>query len=197
MIAPCKKCGGKRTAVKKGSGTRYRCRPCEAAYQRSNYAQNLEHMRKRKAKYMANARRDLFKREGIIASQRKAYANGGAEKQRERNRRMQVEEPFRWRAYLLRKLNPSITADDLERLWNQQDGLCALTGQPMTIADADVDHRVPKSRGGSSDLSNLRWVCRKANAAKGDMLDEEFLTLCFQVSEWIGRRIMEYLHDHR
>jgi 5-methylcytosine-specific restriction endonuclease McrA len=103
---------------------------------------------------------------------------------------MQIEEPFRWRSYLLRRLNPAITADDLSRLWESQGGLCGLTGRPMDIQDADVDHIQPISRSGGSELSNLRWVCRRANEAKGNMTDEEFFALSKDVAEWIGRRLM-------
>lgn len=42
MNTPCKKCGEKRIETKNGSRIRYRCRPCEATYQRENYANNVE-----------------------------------------------------------------------------------------------------------------------------------------------------------
>ncbi|MHB8652439.1 MAG: HNH endonuclease [Terriglobia bacterium] len=45
--------------------------------------------------------------------------------------------------------------------------VCALEGcgehQSLT-----VDHLVPLSRGGTDDLSNLRFLCRAHNSAKGD-----------------------------
>ena len=54
---------------------------------------------------------------------------------------------------------------------------------------AQVDHILPKARGGSDDLSNLQWVCKEANIAKRHMTDAEFVALCSDVMNWIGRRI--------
>ena len=45
----------------------------------------------------------------------------------------------------------------------------------------EVDHIVPETRGGSDELSNLRLVCTRANEAKGNMMDDEFLELCRNV----------------
>lgn len=148
-------------------------------------------MREKTRNRMKRLRRTPGSAEKMRESGRRAYRNGGAEKQRERIIRMQVAEPFRWRAQLLRrKLGWPITDDDLRSLWERQGGLCGLTGQPMDIAEADVDHIIPRSRGGSDELSNLRWTTRAANQAKGDLLDEEFLALCAQVAEHIGRLVM-------
>jgi 5-methylcytosine-specific restriction endonuclease McrA len=122
---------------------------------------------------------------------RRAYRNGGAQKQQDRIATMQREQPFRWRSLQLRKrLGWPITEGDLLDLWDRQGGLCALTGAAMDIHDSEVDHIVPRSRGGSEHLSNLRWLSRAANQAKGDLLDEEFVALCAQVSEYISRLIL-------
>jgi 5-methylcytosine-specific restriction endonuclease McrA len=187
----CPKCGGLRLEVTSGGKRRWRCRPCEAEYQREHYARNVDHMREVTRARMKRLRVTPGSAEKMRESGRRAYRNGGAEKQRERVSRMQTEAPFGWRAQLLRrKLGWPITEDDLRSLWDQQGGLCGLTGQPMDIADADVDHIIPKSRGGSDELANLRWTTRAANQAKGDLLDEEFVALCAQVAEHIGRLVM-------
>jgi 5-methylcytosine-specific restriction endonuclease McrA len=39
-----------------------------------------------------------------------------------------------------------------------------------------VDHKVPKSRGGKNERANLQWLCRKCNHAKFDMAEEEFFS---------------------
>lgn len=191
MTAPCKKCGNPRKVVQSGDRIRYRCAPCEAAYQRENYAANAEKIRVRKAKWMAEARKHPERGEKIRETQRRSYSNRGKDSQRERLARMQQDQPFRWRSYLLRRLNSSITPEDLEGLWNRQGGICALTGRSLTLAEADIDHIIPKSRGGTTTIDNLRWVWSRANEAKGNMLDEEFLSFCHQVAEWLGRLILE------
>lgn len=192
MSNSCKKCGGERTPVKKGDGVRYRCRPCEAEYQRENYAQNAEQIRKRKAKYMADARRDLSKRGGILASQRKAWSNGGSQKRKAWMARLRNEDPWRWKALTIHtSVRGKYGANDLQSIWERQGGLCGLIGRPLDFETAELDHIIPRSRGGSNDIGNLRWACEEANRAKGSMTDEEFLRLCNQVAEWIGRRILE------
>lgn len=148
-------------------------------------------MREATRERMKRLRRTPGSAEKLRESSRRHYRNGGDEKQRDRIARMQVQQPFRWRAQLLRRrLGWPISEDDLRSLWERQGGLCALTGQPMTVADAEIDHIIPQSRGGSHELSNLRWTTRAANQAKGDLLDSEFLALCNQVAEHIGRLIM-------
>lgn len=37
-----------------------------------------------------------------------------------------------------------------------------------------IDHVVPLSRGGSNDVANMRPCCRGCNAAKGNLLVEEW-----------------------
>lgn len=59
----------------------------------------------------------------------------------------------------------------------KQKGLCGLTGLPLTDS-AEIDHIVPKARGGTNAPENLRWVNKEANRAKRDLLDSEFLELC-------------------
>lgn len=83
-----------------------------------------------------------------------------------------------------RTLGWIITADILRAMWEHQRGLCGLTGQPMDLDDASLDHIVPRSRGGTSWLANLRWTTKAANRAKSDLLDEEFVALCAQVLQY-------------
>lgn len=43
---------------------------------------------------------------------------------------------------------------------------CVVTGC-IEVTDLTIDHIVPMWRGGSDDLSNLQFMCRKHNSAKG------------------------------
>ena len=190
-MATCSKCGEPKTEVVTASRRRWRCRPCDAAYQRKNYAANLEHRRAVTRARMKRLRRTPGSAEKLRATSRRAYRNGGDVKQRERLERMRTADPFRWKAQQARrKLGWYITANELRSLWQQQGGRCGLTGQLMDIATANIDHIIPTSRGGSNELSNLRWTTKAANQAKGNLLDEEFLALCRQVAEHIGRLVM-------
>lgn len=64
-------------------------------------------------------------------------------------------------------------------LWEEQSGLCAVTGEKLVPGlNASLDHIIPKSRGGSSDKKNLRWVLLRINQLKWDMTHEEFVDMC-------------------
>jgi 5-methylcytosine-specific restriction endonuclease McrA len=40
--------------------------------------------------------------------------------------------------------------------------------------DGNVDHWMPRSKGGKNSFENMVWTDRKINALKGDMTPEEF-----------------------
>lgn len=66
---------------------------------------------------------------------------------------------------------------------------CALTGVALVPGDgASLDHIVPRSRGGTSAPSNLRWVTTDANTAKGALSDAEFLVMCCAVVATLGAK---------
>lgn len=61
---------------------------------------------------------------------------------------------------------------------------CYLTGRPIDINNPrtyQLDHIVPKSKGGSNSIDNCGITTREANNAKGYQSLEEFLLLCYDV----------------
>lgn len=74
----------------------------------------------------------------------------------------------------------------LLELIKQQDHRCALSGVALTPQDATLDHKIPISKGGTHDRSNVHWVHKDVNAAKGTMTKEEFLAMCQRVVHWNG-----------
>lgn len=98
-------------------------------------------------------------------------------------------QPLEWRLRVMRNnVSKKITAEWLKKQLTAQDGKCGLSGRPIDLLTCEVDHILPRTRGGSDDLENLRLVCTRANEAKGNMTDEEFLALCREI---IGRAIMQ------
>lgn len=66
----------------------------------------------------------------------------------------------------------------LKGIFDSQGGRCAYSGRPIRIGgDAELDHIVPESKGGTGELSNLQWVCKAANEMKRSMLESEFFAL--------------------
>ena len=80
------------------------------------------------------------------------------------------------------------SARQLAALWKAQRGRCALTGRRLDRS-AQLDHKLPKARGGDDRPANLQWLCEEANLAKRALTDAEFVALCSDVMTWIGQRI--------
>ncbi len=58
---------------------------------------------------------------------------------------------------------------------------CELTGLPLDVKDTKswhLDHKLPVSRGGDNSLENLQILSARANQAKSDLTNEEFIELC-------------------
>lgn len=67
---------------------------------------------------------------------------------------------------------------DLQRqygdlLFYLQSGRCAITGDPLTAGQWDIDHIYPVSHGGNNSLINLRGTTHAANIAKRDSVTED------------------------
>lgn len=72
---------------------------------------------------------------------------------------------------------------ELGNLFTSQGGVCPYTKRKLTLGvDASIDHIIPKSREGSSDVPNLQWVYYQVNFMKQDMLHEEFIALVKEIS---------------
>lgn len=71
----------------------------------------------------------------------------------------------------------------IELFWSQ-GGICPLTGKTMRLGvDAELDHKIPRARGGSLNTSNVQWAIDWANRMKRDMLNEEFFERCRIIAE--------------
>lgn len=139
------------------------------------------------------------KREGMARLRAKdiqvARAKGRAHhaKHRERHNtkmRAYTSRRFFWKREQHLRGKDKATARQLALLWKQQRGICALTGRRLDRS-AQIDHKLPKARGGSDQIENLQWVCEEANIAKRHLTDEEFIVLCGDVLRWIGERIAQ------
>lgn len=51
---------------------------------------------------------------------------------------------------------------------------CELCGASSSVTQIDVDHIVPRSKGGSNDISNLQALCRTCNAQKSNKADTDY-----------------------
>ncbi|MCI0491062.1 MAG: HIT domain-containing protein [Blastocatellia bacterium] len=53
-------------------------------------------------------------------------------------------------------------------------GRCALCGASIKDTPIDIDHIIPRNKGGSNDISNLQALCYRCNRAKRDRDEQDF-----------------------
>lgn len=74
-------------------------------------------------------------------------------------------------------------------LYHRANGTCQLSyngvicGRKVPFEEAAIDHVVPHSRGGKTELTNGRYACRKCNIARGTCDDFDPATACLLRAE--------------
>ena len=57
-----------------------------------------------------------------------------------------------------------------KRLLEANNYMCALCGEPTTLKDSNIDHKIPKSKGGSNRIENLQATHKVCNFIKGSKI---------------------------
>jgi 5-methylcytosine-specific restriction endonuclease McrA len=58
-------------------------------------------------------------------------------------------------------------------IWERDGGVCQYTGQKLAPDEGNIDHVVPRSRGGATDWENCVLAHREVNSRKADRLPQE------------------------
>lgn len=74
-----------------------------------------------------------------------------------------------------RRLGHNLSVDEVLALMS--GNTCPYCDKPVEPLLWSIDHKLPKNRGGTNELSNLYLVCIKCNKVKGDLTDGEFKEL--------------------
>lgn len=69
------------------------------------------------------------------------------------------------------------TAPSILQWLTEQPMTCHYSGEKITPATMQIDHKTPLHRGGTNDLSNLCLASKAMNNAKGSMTEREFRSL--------------------
>lgn len=83
----------------------------------------------------------------------------------------------------------NITYEYIKELWKYQNGLCALSGIPMTYSlkegrvptNVSID-KIDRTRGYTKD--NIQLVCMACNQIKSDLTEEEMYNFCKKIVEY-------------
>lgn len=88
-----------------------------------------------------------------------------------------------------RGIDFTVTPEDLESVWMQQQGKCALSGLPISLFISTKDakyHTASLDRIDSNKgyiKGNIQWVHKDINYMKCDFTQEEFINYCILVSK--------------
>lgn len=58
-------------------------------------------------------------------------------------------------------------------IWERDGGICQYTGRTLSLKDGNIDHVVPRSRGGRTSWDNCVLAHREVNSRKADRLPHE------------------------
>ncbi len=58
-------------------------------------------------------------------------------------------------------------------LWQRDGGICQYSGRPLSYDEANIDHVLPRSRGGATSWENCVLADKRVNHRKGDRTPEE------------------------
>jgi site-specific DNA-methyltransferase (adenine-specific) len=80
----------------------------------------------------------------------------------------------------LKEVQPSESIK--QRLYKQQEGKCNACGQDFEIRNLEIDHIIPKAKGGGDYYENYQLLCGSCNRIKGDR-PMEYLRLKIETRE--------------
>jgi len=89
---------------------------------------------------------------------------------------------------------PRLTA---KNIWQRDNGTCQYTGKKLTPNEGNIDHVLPRSRGGRTSWSNCVLSHKDVNSLKGDKTPHEAgLRLLKQPREPIAMPTIVYIKNH-
>lgn len=75
----------------------------------------------------------------------------------------------------------NVTKEELKQLFETQDKCCAICKSKLT-QNAHIDHIIPVSYGGLTEIENLQFLCEMCNRGKFNWSQEEYVEHCKKVT---------------
>lgn len=111
--------------------------------------------------------------------QEKQYKKLHRDKVNGRQRRYVKKHPFK--IWCKKRCNNQLQPFDLWKILKKQKMICALTGDKLTRDNISLDHIIPTAKGGTNEISNIRFVTYDVNLWKNTLLDSQLIELCRKV----------------
>lgn len=77
--------------------------------------------------------------------------------------------------------NRKFSEYEKKTIYAKANGKCALCGEPVKFKKMTVDHKIPLSKGGTNDISNLQLAHLICNRTKADLVSDEFVELAKRI----------------
>ena len=142
-----------------------------------------EYKQKNRTRYLISKSIDNFKAASRNKKTNRPYTKPTYDKKSLTNRLVTKIQRFRGRKPIKELPNCDYGINDVTKKFGKNPK-CYLTGRKIDWNDTsswNLDHIVPRSKGGSCEIHNMGLACRDANFSKSDMTLEQYLSLCKEV----------------
>jgi 5-methylcytosine-specific restriction endonuclease McrA len=78
-------------------------------------------------------------------------------------------------------MSPASRHRKRQQLLQMYGNYCCWCGKQMKKSERTIEHLIPKSRGGSNNISNLRLACFTCNNSRGNSLLPPGISQTFQL----------------
>lgn len=76
-----------------------------------------------------------------------------------------------------------MTKEMIANLLDSQKRICAICRADLVDMKWQLDHKIPRSLGGSDDIDNIQATCQPCNQGKWNFSQDQYIAHCIRVAE--------------